>query len=370
MALLDGLYAAAAEPELWPRALDCASAWLNCRTSQLVVLERQTNSAIMSLTNPGADEANAAFVAHYARINPHIALLNQVGPGKLVAMERHFDEAFVRRSEFYQDFYLRFGYRYLLGGTMHASTERLAIFGFHRTPGDGPWLNADLARAHAVTPHLLRVVQLILRLDDLKDAQAASEQALDAAPYGVVVLDARGRVVILNREARRIVDCGGVFRATCSRLSCTRTADDIALQQAIRGACATGGGQPGGAGGALSIPRPDGRRNFAVLVAPLPRRSPFLGAGHAAAIVFLTDPERNSEPPGDCLVRVLGLTPAEAKVATALADGLSINEICAAHKTTRNTVRTQVQAALEKTGVRRQAELVRLVAKLPRLARP
>lgn len=366
--LLEQLYAAVAEPQLWPQALDHLSTWLNCRTSQLLVWDRKSNSVLMSQTNPGAEDANAAYVAYYGRINPHVDLVDRLGPGKFVAMERHFGEAFVRKSEFYQDFYLRFGYRYLLSGTMHPSPERFSTFAFHRTPEQGAWRNADLSRAHAVMAHLQRVIQLVLRFEDLEHRNAAGEQALDAIACGVVALDARGHILIANREARRIIDHGGVFRATRTGLACLRPSDDLILQQAIRGACATGCGQAGGSGGALSLARPDGQRNFAVLVAPLPPRLPVFGIVRAVAIVFLTDPELKAEPTADWLLRLFGLTPTEAKVAVALAEGLSVEEISAVHATTRNTVRTQVQSILEKTQTKRQAQLVSLLSKLPKIA--
>lgn len=61
-----------------------------------------------------------------------------------------------------------------------------------------------------------------------------------------------------------------------------------------------------------------------------------------------------------------GLTPAETRLLTSLADGATVSEHAAANEISVNTARVHMQRVLEKTGARRQADLVRmLVAKKP-----
>jgi DNA-binding CsgD family transcriptional regulator len=77
--------------------------------------------------------------------------------------------------------------------------------------------------------------------------------------------------------------------------------------------------------------------------------------------VLVVDPESSSTPPGEILRKVLGLTPAETRLALALASGQSLREHAEAVKITIGTARQHLKRVLEKSGVRRQAELVRLV---------
>ena len=66
------------------------------------------------------------------------------------------------------------------------------------------------------------------------------------------------------------------------------------------------------------------------------------------------------------LVReVLGLTPAESRVAVLLAMGRSVREIARETGRTENTIRWTLKKALAKTDSTRQADLVRLVMQLP-----
>jgi DNA-binding CsgD family transcriptional regulator len=59
---------------------------------------------------------------------------------------------------------------------------------------------------------------------------------------------------------------------------------------------------------------------------------------------------------------LFGLTLAEQRTAAALLNGLSPSEIAEHYRISLPTVRTQIQSILGKLGVRRQADLIRLIA--------
>lgn len=62
---------------------------------------------------------------------------------------------------------------------------------------------------------------------------------------------------------------------------------------------------------------------------------------------------------------VFGLTPAEARIATLLAEGLTLKQIAETQGTRHETVRKQLRAVYAKTATNRQPELVRLLLHLP-----
>ncbi len=70
------------------------------------------------------------------------------------------------------------------------------------------------------------------------------------------------------------------------------------------------------------------------------------------------------DTPGERIERIrvaFGLTPSEATLALYLADGGNIGEYAEARGISRNTARNQLQVVFEKTGARRQAELVKML---------
>ena len=82
---------------------------------------------------------------------------------------------------------------------------------------------------------------------------------------------------------------------------------------------------------------------------------------HVRQVLILR--ERLNRPPPDVgsLAVLYGMTVAEARVAIAVAGGHTIASYAAARRLSRYTVRNQAHAAMSKAGVRRQADLVRLV---------
>jgi DNA-binding CsgD family transcriptional regulator len=63
------------------------------------------------------------------------------------------------------------------------------------------------------------------------------------------------------------------------------------------------------------------------------------------------------------LSQLFGLTRAEAALATQLSRGLQLQDAADALNISPHTARTQLKAIFAKTGVSRQAELVRLLVK-------
>jgi DNA-binding CsgD family transcriptional regulator len=82
------------------------------------------------------------------------------------------------------------------------------------------------------------------------------------------------------------------------------------------------------------------------------------------AILVVTLPEMPRLPEAATLRAAFGLTPAEARVALALAGGADAKAIAAASGTSADTVRLQVKAVLAKTGMPRQAALVALLHRM------
>jgi pimeloyl-ACP methyl ester carboxylesterase/DNA-binding CsgD family transcriptional regulator len=86
------------------------------------------------------------------------------------------------------------------------------------------------------------------------------------------------------------------------------------------------------------------------------------------AVVFVA-PDREAANDEPKMYRdTFGLTPAEARLAACLKDGLSLKEAAEKLGLSVNTVRNQVKSVFEKLGVNRQSDLIRHLTELSRLA--
>jgi DNA-binding CsgD family transcriptional regulator len=89
------------------------------------------------------------------------------------------------------------------------------------------------------------------------------------------------------------------------------------------------------------------------------------GASYAAVAAVFVQKAQDSMPGLEALAQQFGLSPAESRVLIAIMDFGGVAEVAAALKLSPATVRTHLRHVFEKTGVRRQADLVKLVASYP-----
>jgi DNA-binding CsgD family transcriptional regulator len=175
----------------------------------------------------------------------------------------------------------------------------------------------------------------------------------------VLLVDAAARVTFANSAGERMLRAGGGVFAGRDGLRAETLGETRQLRRIIAD-CAQPGDELGGAGGRLRLSRED-RAPLTVLVIPHRARFAWIGVARPRAIVFITDPEEASAVRRESLRQDFGLTPAEAGFTREVlkADGLQ----AAADRLgiSLTTARTHLAHVFDKTGTRRQAELVRLI---------
>ena len=88
----------------------------------------------------------------------------------------------------------------------------------------------------------------------------------------------------------------------------------------------------------------------------------------ATAAIFVAPATLPVAAPEQALAALYDLTPAEAKVFSLLASGMSLATIAARLGIRHSTAKTHLQRLFAKTGAGRQAELIRLAASLAMFA--
>jgi DNA-binding CsgD family transcriptional regulator len=108
--------------------------------------------------------------------------------------------------------------------------------------------------------------------------------------------------------------------------------------------------------------RGTGRRAYALVVAPLGTASAVFD--RPLAMILVTDPDGLAPSERD-VAEFFGLSPAESRLAAALLAGKRLRGLAADTGVQISTLRTQLSSILEKVGVERQTDLVRVLASVP-----
>jgi DNA-binding CsgD family transcriptional regulator len=119
----------------------------------------------------------------------------------------------------------------------------------------------------------------------------------------------------------------------------------------------------GGAGGVVRVPRPHGKTAFAIMVAPLALDAGLeVGRRRSRETLFVIhDPLQRLPPAPQLVAEMFGLSLGSATLVAALAAGGDLKDYAERAGISMNTVRFHLKTAYARTGVHRQADLVRLV---------
>ena len=88
------------------------------------------------------------------------------------------------------------------------------------------------------------------------------------------------------------------------------------------------------------------------------------GARRVAALVLVVDAGSQPRLDAELVAEVLGLTPAESRVAIMLSEGRTVRDIAMAMGRQEGTVHELLKRSYKKLGISRQVDLVRLVLPL------
>lgn len=174
-----------------------------------------------------------------------------------------------------------------------------------------------------------------------------------AVPILLVACDAT--VSYANAAARNLIDGDGLIKAVNSILSASHAPDGERLKSAIADTCVNGAGRVVVLGG---------ENSFQVLVALVLPFHDGVPGERKRALVLLRNAQGASEILVNSLRQLFRLSPAEAAIAVALGTGIDLGELAQQRHVKLNTLRSQVASIMAKTGTRRQAQLVALVARI------
>ena len=227
--------------------------------------------------------------------------------------------------------------------------------------GDG-WSSARIDAIRRLRPHVRHTVSVQQALSAAGALGATLEGMLDATGLGVVQLDARGRIVAANDRARNILRTGDGLLDSDGVLSARAPRDNDSLQNLLGRALAPFDAR--GAGGSTLVRRPGPLPPLVVHVHPVQGRETDFQGWPVAALVLVVDPAGGADIDPGVVAAGLDLTGMQSRVAVLLAQGMSVPEIAAATGRKESTIRSHVKHAFARHGLRRQAELVRLVRSL------
>lgn len=218
----------------------------------------------------------------------------------------------------------------------------------------------DIELGKLLLPHLRRSVTISKVLEVRTIERARIAQTLDALRCAVVLTDENGTILHANRVAEHMLHDGGPIRSIKGILQANAPSAASELRAAL-GLAARNEAGIGKSGLAIRLTAPDsGLLPVFAHVLPLTGgdfRTRLQPA--AVAAVFIGTP-MDAQDGADMVAAAFGLTPAETRVLASLLAGRTLAETATTLGIVRATANTHLDHVFTKTGVTRQADLMRL----------
>ncbi len=365
---MQSIYRAGAGLEPWLSPLARAAEVFDAWAVQLLGVDKRSGNVTFSYEAGRAPpESGLDYMRTYHRLDPRIALQRPWPVMKWLACQEHFDDAYVAKSPFYQQFLIPYGARYLFGSKLIEDDASVVLLGHLSRLGNPP-LDADQRSAfERVGEHICQAFDIQRHLSSVAERDALGFALLDRLRQPVVLIDANRRIAFCSEAARAILHRGDVVCDDNGLLGCRSAESDLDLTLALRELAL----EPINSNDAAKAPvdrrsirlrRKSGSQIVAGTLLAL-RPKDVMGAFGRSPQALLTiyEPGVGTDVDSFLLSTTFDLTPAEARVAARLASGLTLEEMARESKVSITTVRSHLQSVFEKTGTNRQADLVRLL---------
>jgi DNA-binding CsgD family transcriptional regulator/PAS domain-containing protein len=361
-AFLDLLYGAAVEQVDWTAVIARFADLIGGQKAWKPDLDL-TNGAgrgVMARIDPAAQ---VAYLQHYAALNPFVRPVMAREPWPLTVMtdEDRFPKEELTRTEYFNDFLAPMDIHSMVIVRLARRGGVLSTLNITRPKRLGQFERSGLAVARRLHPHLIRAFNLSAKFAELRGFASGLAEALDSSAHGVLLLDETGRIRHANTVAEQLLKEPDGLCVVGGRLGAARNDPARRLEALIAGAAGLTG--VARAGGSMALATPSRTLPLSLTVAPL-RAGQLTPASGPAVLVCVTDLEAGVSLPEQKLRELFGLTPAETRLALALFEGLAPADAATRFAVSPHTVHSQLARIFEKTGVKKQAELVRLMMRV------
>jgi len=354
------IHEGALKPAAWREFLALITQCLQGNCAALILRVPQLGEIPLKVTFGGSPESEGHYFKHYLAVDPFV----QLPDGRAVTLHDFVNPVELEASDYFRDWLQPIDAVYALGVDLRDRGRYHVRLRICRPRRAGNFSPEDCRLLEMFVPHLRTAIQVFSELDIVRSERSVYAEAMDQLTLATLVLDEHGKVLHANRLAESILgECDGM-RMSNGSLQLDNHADSKRFRELLTHAIEAQRTSKQGIVEVMRVRRKSGRPDIGVVVRPsssqVDKRTERLTTS-IAVFLSVETPESSQEPavPSEVIQKLFGLTPKEATLALRLAAGESLLEASERLGIKPNTARTHLRSIFTKTGVDRQAKLVR-----------
>jgi DNA-binding CsgD family transcriptional regulator/PAS domain-containing protein len=348
----------ALEPKRWREFLEALGRRLK-GAATLLLRSPHVAEAGLLYSWGGSDEVLAQYAHRYFPLDPFVNLPEK----QVITMHDFVPVEQLERSRFYTEYLIPWDSVYNLGVDVRDGDRLYARLRVTRGRRAGNFSAAERRFVEYLVPHFDIAMRTHGALDATKMERAIYADAMDHLTLATVILDASGHVIHTNALARDILHRQDGIGLANDTLALTHPTDAQRLREAIGRAIAVGRAAKPGIVDVLRARRPSGAGHYGIMIRPAAGSVEVDESTVSPAVAVFISVEEGPQtpPPVETIRKLFELTHKEAQLALCLANGRSLQEAANELGITLNTARAHLRSTFSKTGIDRQARLVRAI---------
>ena len=362
-AIAGQLYEGALDPGGWHAAIDAINQAVEGFRFHQITVDHALGMVVDSVASPSQPEDVETYERHYAMVDDRLPIVMGLKVGQIMLDHEHFSPRAMAHSPIYAEWLASLGMKHTMVLMQRSEGSLQEYVGFMRHLDQVAFGPRQRALAQQLMPDLVRASRLRAHAAQLARQAALGLSALNSLQHGIAVVDVRGRIHYTNAAADRIFATAAPLRSAHGMVECADGDARDRLRALIAAACRT----PAKAG-ALQLQMALRRLTITVLpVKPdhrLSATAPSACREQPLALLVLGSPDSVASLDPAVVGDMLGLSPAETRLALLLASGKTIKDFAAIESTSWHTARSHLKNLMRKTGAHRQSDVVGLLQSL------
>lgn len=356
--VIHSLYAGVLHQQEWQSALENFRCLTNSEQAALVTWNRQTDETLIAEICRPDERLVEDYEGHYAGIDPTKKIIVDYPIGRWYLDRRDMGVQAMRQSEFYQDFMRSHGLSSILCTTVMQEGPVLFCLSFQAGLGRPGFDGKESAILDPIFPHLQRAVMLRWQFQELSRQALLSTFVLNRFHTPIMVVDCGSKVIMSNDATQSWLE-----RACSHPTGKANVADVIAT--IAKKIC-----DPGNVIPIAAMKCSTGRKGETSYLLGLPLQPDHPIAQHwskRVGVIIVQQSIRKMMPWAEIFRDLFDLSRAEVRLLECLAEQDSLYKAAFELGISRETARSQLKAIFQKTGVNKQAALLRLIVQLSQM---
>ena len=359
--LVGQIYDAALAPQNWPQALDAITRYVNAQTAALLSYDVLDKTPPWQLQVGYDPHWMQIYSEKYLALNPYMDEVAALGAGELNCSSRRPNYQDLFQTEFYQGWLKPQGFIDASVLVVEKSMNNITTLVNVRNESQGRFDDPAMARLGELYPHLRRAVLIGRTFEEQQKRIGEYAATLDSLAAAMFLLTDKGEIVQANAAGEAMLAAGSTLKNSKGRLELTVESANRVLRAAL---AAGSNGDVGSKGSSIPLRENDGAENHYVMhMLPLNagRQQSIDAERNAAFVLFVRLNDPGNAAAIATFARTFDLTPKETSVLQTVVEVGGVPAAADVLGISPATVRTHVTSIFDKSGVRRQADLIRLL---------